>query len=81
MDPLLVQLGERIQIMREIREWSQDTLARVVGATRNTIARIERGEQNPSFLLVVAIAAALEITTHDLVEGLDGERPDLLKYR
>lgn len=77
MDPLLVQLGEQIRALREVGEWSQDQLAYVVGTSRNTIARIERGQQNPTFLLIAAIAAALQVKTSELVDGINAEPPEL----
>jgi DNA-binding XRE family transcriptional regulator len=62
MDAILLQLGKNIEVMRRRRGLTQDMLAREISATRNTIARIERGEQNPSVVTLAKIAVTLEIT-------------------
>lgn len=46
--------------------YSQETLAKIVGVTRQTIILIEQGEYNPSLQLCVNICKALNTTLNDL---------------
>lgn len=44
----------------------QDTLAELVGARRETIIRIEKGQYNPSLKLAMDIAKVFEVTVEEL---------------
>ena len=46
--------------------WSQQDLADLVGATRQTIGLIEKGKYNPSLNLCIKIAKTLNRTLNDL---------------
>jgi len=61
MDAFLVQLGENIRRLRKEREMTQQGLAAAVNTTRNTIARIERGDQNPNILLLANMAFVFDV--------------------
>jgi transcriptional regulator with XRE-family HTH domain len=69
MESLLLQLGTNVKELREHRGLSQQALAQQVGVTRNTIARLERGAQNPTITLVALIAAALGVRLTTLVRN------------
>jgi putative transcriptional regulator len=45
---------------------SQETLARQLGVSRQTVVNIERGLSEPRVLLAIAIAAALGVTIQEL---------------
>lgn len=57
--PIRVSFGRACLVTRLALDITQQTLAERVGVTRSYIARIERGEANPSLLLIEAIADAL----------------------
>jgi len=63
-------LGARIRAAREASEMTQADLGRACGVAANTIARIERGEQEPASLLLAAIARAMSVSADHLL-GLD----------
>lgn len=44
----------------------QDTLAELLGAWRETIIRIEKGQYNPSLKLAMDIAKVFEVTVEEL---------------
>ena len=64
---LVKRLGYRVQELRENAGLSRERLAERTGLHANTIGLIERGESNPSFLVLVALAKGLGITAADLI--------------
>ncbi len=56
----------KIKLARVARDLSQQELADLVGATRQTIGLIEKGKYNPSLNLCIRIARALGKTLDDL---------------
>jgi len=53
-------LRNRIRVARAEKRISQDELAKMVGASRQTISSIENGAFNPSAKLALIICIALE---------------------
>jgi putative transcriptional regulator len=51
---------------REQKGWSQEDLAGKVGVTRQTIANIENGLNEPRVTIAIAIAIALGATVYEL---------------
>ena len=56
----------QLKLARVAKGLSQQDLADLVGATRQTIGLIEKGKYNPSLNLCIAIAVALGKTLNDL---------------
>lgn len=56
----------RMKMARVECDLSQEQLAEIVGATRQTIGMIESGNYNPSLNLCIAICRALHKTLNDL---------------
>ena len=56
----------KIKLARVEKGMSQQDLADMVGATRQTIGLIEKGKYNPSLNLCINIAKALNRTLNDL---------------
>lgn len=54
--------------------YSQETLAKIVGVSRQTIILIEQGEYNPSLALCINICKALNTTLNDLFWEDNNER-------
>lgn len=65
---LLRALGERIRELRKVRAISQERLAELAGVHENHVRRIERGESNPSYLVLRRIARALDVRAGKLVD-------------
>jgi putative transcriptional regulator len=56
----------KLKMARVEKGWSQQDLADLVGATRQTIGLIEKGKYNPSLNLCIKIAKTLNRTLNDL---------------
>lgn len=56
----------KIKEYRAKYNMKQDTLAELVGARRETIIRIEKGQYNPSLKLAMDIAKVFEVTVEEL---------------
>jgi putative transcriptional regulator len=56
----------RMKVARVEKQWTQQDLADRVGATRQTIGLIEKGDYNPSLSLCIRIARALDRTLDQL---------------
>jgi putative transcriptional regulator len=56
----------RMKVARIEKGWTQQELADRIGATRQTIGLIEKGEYNPTLALCVRIAKALNRTLNQL---------------
>ena len=56
----------RLRAARAARGLSQQALADLVGASRQTINAIEQGDYNPTIRLCVAICRALDRTLDEL---------------
>lgn len=62
-----MDIGKRIEEIREEVGLSQSGLARAVGTSQSAISQIEAGERNPSFDMLRQIAKALKVSVPHLV--------------
>ncbi len=53
-------LKNRIKETRQLRGYSQEELARLVGVSRNTISSIETGQFSPTAKLALILCIALD---------------------
>ncbi len=65
--------NKKMKIARIEKDLSQEQLADLVGATRQTISMIEAGKFNPSLQLCISICKALDKTLNDLFWEQEGE--------
>ena len=65
--------NKKMKIARVEMDLSQEQLADLVGATRQTIGMIESGKFNPSLQLCISICRALGKTLDDLFWDETGE--------
>lgn len=56
----------RIKSARAAKDMSQESLAKEVGVSRQTINAIEKGDYNPTIKLCIAICRALDKTLDEL---------------
>lgn len=68
------QLAERLRSLRSERELSLDGLAERTGVSRSMISLIERGESNPTAVVLDKLAAGLGVTLASLFA--ERESPD-----
>ncbi len=62
-----MDIGKRIEEIREQVGLSQSALARAIGTSQSGISQIEAGERNPSFEMLRQIAKALNVSVPHLV--------------
>lgn len=76
-----MEIGNRIEEIREQVGLSQSALARAVGISQSAISQIEAGERNPSFDMLRSLAKALGVSVPHLV-GAEVEQlaPDELAH-
>jgi putative transcriptional regulator len=53
-------MNNRLKELRAALAWSQETLAGMLGVSRQTVISIERGKYDPSLPLAFKIAAVFE---------------------
>ena len=70
-EPLPVLFGRVIRQRREAIAMSQETLGAHTELSRNYIGMIERGETNPTLLVLHALAIALQTTMSALLRDLE----------
>jgi transcriptional regulator with XRE-family HTH domain len=69
--PTLAQLGAAIRTLREGRSLSIEALAAEADLHTVSVSRIEGGKQNPTWVALTNIAAALDVQMVDLVRLAD----------
>ena len=77
-----VALGERVNALRVARGISQEDFAGRVGLDRTYVSGIERGLRNPTLLVLLRLAQALEVPVTGLLEETQerkgrGEQPSM----
>lgn len=59
-------LENRVREMRARYKWTQQDLADAIGATRQTIGLIEKGDYAPSVTMALKIARAFNVTVEEV---------------
>ncbi|MBS6344943.1 DNA-binding protein [Bifidobacterium pseudolongum subsp. globosum] len=59
-------MRNRLPELRHERRWSQETLASMLGVSRQTIISIEKGRFDPSLPLAFQIAGVFDLTIEDI---------------
>ncbi|RDF82043.1 helix-turn-helix domain-containing protein [Levilactobacillus brevis] len=63
----LLSLGSKVRYTRESVNLSQERLAEKIGIHRTYVGMIERGEKNPTFIMLLRFSKALNISVTELV--------------
>lgn len=63
-----MNLNETIRDLREKNQWSQETMAELIGMSKNGYAKIERGETKITFDRLKQIAEAFEMDILELIK-------------
>ena len=63
--------GTNIKAVRLKRGMSQQELADAIGVTKSTISKYEKGQREPKYNVLRAIAAALGVDWTDLIPAED----------
>jgi transcriptional regulator with XRE-family HTH domain len=64
----LVKLGARIRQLRLAKGWSQEDLAGEAVLDRSYISGLESGMRNPTYLNLLKIAGALDLSVQRLLD-------------
>jgi ribosome-binding protein aMBF1 (putative translation factor) len=64
---LLRALGDRVRELRKERKLSQEKLAEMADIHVNHLRRIELGQANPTYLVIVRIASAVQLPIAELL--------------
>lgn len=67
------RLGGLIQRLRVAKGLSQEGLAALADVERSFVGKIERGESNPSFTVLLRIARALCLPLSELIRAFESE--------
>jgi transcriptional regulator with XRE-family HTH domain len=78
-DDLTLELAATLRSARTEKELSVNALADRSGVSRAMIAKIERGEAQPTAALLGRLAAALGLTLSELFARTEGESPRLAR--
>jgi transcriptional regulator with XRE-family HTH domain len=62
-----VDIGKRIEAVREEGGLTQSGLARAMGVSQSAVSQIEAGERNPSYEMLRQIARAMNVSVAYLV--------------
>lgn len=62
----MIEIENHVKVIRHQKNIKQQELAEKVGASRQTISLIEKGEYNPSLKLCLAICYVLDKTLDEL---------------
>jgi transcriptional regulator with XRE-family HTH domain len=69
-NPIAIRFGKNLARQRERSNLSQEALAVLASLHRTEIGLLERGERCPRIDTVVKLAAALNASVDDLIEGI-----------
>ena len=75
-----MKIGEQLQKQRKAHKMSQDTLAKELHISRQSVSKWENGATLPSFSNVIAISELFDISLDDLIKG-DVELMDELESK
>jgi len=64
----LIDLGSRIRHIRLSGGLTLEDLSERAGLSAKYVSEVERGEKNPTYLVLIQIADAIGINTRDLVK-------------
>lgn len=70
-EPLPLTFGRIVRLRRERLGLSQEEVGEKTNLSRNYIGMVERGETNPTLLVLQSLAAALDTTMGSLIRALE----------
>jgi transcriptional regulator with XRE-family HTH domain len=74
VEEAVARLAGRLKALRKERDLTLEELAEASDVSRSALSKIERGEINPTIVVVSKIAGALGISVAQLI-GVEGRRP------
>ena len=68
---VLRSLGSELRRRRQARDLSQEALAHAAGVHVNVVGRLERGQYNPSILLLQAVVSKLDVSLSEIFAAIE----------
>jgi putative transcriptional regulator len=62
----VIDMKNRLKVLRAERDWTQETLAQRLGVSRQAINAIETGKYDPSLPLAMKAARLFELRVEDI---------------
>jgi transcriptional regulator with XRE-family HTH domain len=81
LDALAARIGAAVRELRLAQRWSLGDLARASGLSKTILARIERGEGNPSVETLWRVSRALDVPLGTLLSPRTGPRARAIPAR
>lgn len=75
----MVELGNRLRVLREERRLTQKQVAAQIGVTASNISAYENGIRYPSFAALIKLAQLYKVST-DYLLGITGRRTVEAQY-
>jgi transcriptional regulator with XRE-family HTH domain len=72
-EPVHILFGRIVRRRREAAGLSQEELAERTGVSRNYVGMIERGETNPTLVVLHDLAVALGVSMNSLIGDLEAD--------
>jgi putative transcriptional regulator len=73
-------MKNRLKVYRSMQDMTQETLARKLQVTRQTIISIEKGQYDPSLSLAFRIASLFETNIEDIFLYEESEKTETKKW-
>lgn len=73
-----LKLAQRLQHLRQSRDWSLDGLAQATAISRATLSRFERAQTSPTATQLGRLCTAYGLTMSQLLSGMDSPGADLV---
>ena len=68
-------LGQRIAALRREKEWTQDTLAEMLGVSPQAVSKWENDQTCPDISLLPLLAKTLDVSVDELLSGKQENTP------
>lgn len=78
---LLKQLGEKYRSVREGKGFSLEEAAKLAGKDRQSLHRFEQGVSNPSFIYLLKVTKALDISVSELLKDFVYQEDIIVKTK
>ena len=73
------RFGRRVKNLRGIKEWTQEELAEKMDISLNYLSSIERGQENPTFDMLIKLSEALGVEMRELFDIEHEVTPERLR--
>lgn len=76
-----VEYGDRMALLREERDLTQEELAEIIGITRAALSHYEKNRRQPEYKILAKIASYFDVSIDWIINGNKIPIPDDPKYK